>query len=140
MTAYAAQICRLLLSVVLLLGAVVCGEDTPRTVEEVFARYTELPEALLPVLQSAQDQESAEKAAPALMELLPRVYDSRRELLSIPKLTPAEASLVRSKYETKMRSGWGKVFEQIYRLQRVRCYECVPFFKQFNTLCSLLEK
>lgn len=114
--------------------------DIPPAVDEAMQRYVELADALLPTLSAAQDAKSAEAAAPALQGLLARVYDSRRELKNIEKLEPDVAEAVRLKYEAKMRSGWGKVFEHIFRLHRAKCYESIAFFKQFQTLCVLLEK
>lgn len=116
------------------------GAEVPAEVQRAFEHYTALPDALVPVLQSAQDEQSAEKAAPELQALLTRVFDARRELNAIPALEPDVAEEVRRRYEQNMRTGWGRVYEQIYRLQRARCYENVPFFKQFQTLCVLLGK
>lgn len=110
----------------------------PAEVQTAFEHYVALPKALLPVLTSAKDAATAEAAAPALHDLLPRVYDARREINAISSLPPNVAEAVRLRYEKQMRAEWGKVYEQIYRLQRVRCYENVPFFKQFSTLCVLL--
>lgn len=122
----------------LLMPEVAPGAEVPRGVQEAFEHYMALPEVLVPVLAAAQDAASAEKAAPDLQQLLTKVYDARREINAIPELAPEVAEEVRRRYEQKMRHSWGLVYEQIYRLQRVRCYENVPFFKQFRTLCVLL--
>ena len=123
-----------------LCAAPLCRGEIPAALESALQRYIALPDALLPVLEAAQNKESAEKAAEDLSALLPRVYDARREIQALPKLAPTVAEEVRRKYETQMRTRWGKVYEHIFRLQRSRCYESVSFFKHFNTLCVMLEK
>lgn len=112
----------------------------PTAVESAFQSYVSLPDALLPVLESARDKASADRAAADLQALLPRVYEARCALRKIESLTPEEQRLVRERYETAMRTRWGKVFDHIFRLQRKRCYESINFFKHFNTFCVMLEK
>lgn len=107
--------------------------------EEVLSRYIKLGEELVPVLSAARDATGAEKAAPALQALLPRVMDSGRELKAVASLSEEDSRQLRAKFERPMRETWGKVYDEIYRLQRVRCYECVSFFRSFSILCSLLE-
>lgn len=116
------------------------AESLPPALEGAFQRYVSLPDALLPVLESARDKQSADRAAVDLQALLPRVYEARRELREIPSLTPGQSAAVRERFENAMRTRWGKVFEHIFRLQRAHCYESVNFFKHFNTLCMMLEK
>ncbi len=113
------------------------GVDRP--VDQIFVRYVKLGEELAPVLASAKDAAGAEKAAPALQALLPRVMDSGRELKSISALSQEDSQHIRAKFERPMREAWGKVYDEIYRLQKSRCYECVSFFRSFSILCSLLE-
>lgn len=122
------------------LGMQAPGAPLSDQVAAVFDRYVELPQELLPVLESVQDKASADEAAPRLMNLLQKVYDSRKELNAIPSLTEDQAAQVRRLYEKSMRERWGKVYEQLFRLQRVRCYDSMPMLKQFSTLCALLEK
>lgn len=114
--------------------------DVPPALDAALQRYISLTDALLPVLEAARDKDSAQQAAADLQALLPRVYDARREMRGIESLSPEVAEAVRRKYEMPMRTRWGKVYAQIFRLQRARCYECVAYFKHFNTLCMLLEK
>lgn len=118
----------------------IAAADGSVALEAALQHYIALPDALLPVLEAAKDKESAEAAAADLQALLPRVYEVRRELMEIPELAPETAAAVRKKYEMQMRTRWGKVYEHIFRLQRVRCYEALAYFKHFNTLCMLLQK
>lgn len=123
-----------------LLSGVAGAAEVPAELDAMFQRYVSLPDAILPVLTAARDKASADKMAPELEALMGRVSDSRRELLTVPALTDEVAEAVRRKYEAEMRSRWGKVYDEIYRLQRVRCYESISFFKQFITFCVLLGK
>lgn len=125
--------------VIVMVGLFSVAFGADQAMEEAFVHYVKLGEELAPILASAQDAAGAEKAAPALEALLPRVMDSGRELKSIPTLSEEDARRIRAKFERSMRETWGKVYDEIYRLQRVRCYECVPFFRSFSILCSLLE-
>ncbi len=109
-------------------------------VDAAFASYVALPSQLLPILSEAQDKESADAAAPRLKAALPLVYEARTALHHLPSLGKEETQLVQKKYETHMRQEWGKLFEHIYRLQTKKCYGSLLFFKQFQTLCLMLEK
>lgn len=132
-----------LCGVCLLLGSGMApagAAELPAALVGALQRYIALPDALLPVLEAAHDKPSADRAAADLQALLPRVYESRRELREIQALSPAEQEAVRKRFEMQMRTRWGRVFEQIFRLQRVHCYESIDFFKHFNTLCVMLEK
>ncbi len=129
----------------LILAALACtpaavAQAIPPLVDEAFASYAALPSKLVPVLSRVQNQETADAAAPELLALLPAVYDTRSALHRISDLGPQETQLVQQKYETQLRSEWGKLFEQIFRLQKAKCYGSLPFFKQFHTLCLMLEK
>lgn len=135
------QVKVLMAGLLLMLGpGMAAAVDIPADVQSAFEHYVALPDQLLPVLQSAQDAASAEKAAEPLQALLPKVYDARRELKAIPSLSPEVAAELRRRYEQRMRADWGKVYDEIFRLRAAACYQCVPFFKQFQTLCLLLEK
>lgn len=114
--------------------------DVPQSVDTAFRHYTDLPNMLLPVLEGVKDKESAEKAAPELQKLLAFVFDARRDLGKIDRLSPEVSAEVRRRYEQDMRSRWGKVFDHVYRLQKVKCYKSESFAKQFNTFCMMLEK
>lgn len=131
-------LCKCLVVVLFAWSAAAFGAD--EDVEQIFSHYVKLGEELAPVLASAKDADGARDAAPALQALLPRVMDSGRELRSISALNGADLKQIRAKFERPMRETWGRVYDEIYRLQRVRCYECVPFFRSFSILCSLLEE
>lgn len=111
----------------------------PDKVEQAFARYNELPALLTPVLEEAKDKESAEAAAPKLHALLPKVYDARTALQDI-QLTPEMQAELRQKYGRKMQEEWGQIYQHIFRLQKTRCYNSLAFFKQFHTLCLMLDQ
>ncbi len=114
------------------------AEEIPADMDAVFARYVKLGEDLGQVMVRVKDKESAEAENAALQALLPRVGESRREIGAITQLPPDLATEITRKYERSMREVWGRVYESIYRLQRVRCYESISFFRSFSLLCSLL--
>lgn len=102
--------------------------------------YNSLPGVLVPILEKVTDKESADAAAPALNKVLPRLYDIRTALSSIDKMPPEVDAEVRKKYAAQMQRNWGKLYEQILRLQQVDCYNSPDFFKQFYILCMMLNK
>ncbi len=112
----------------------------PASVDAAFDRYTRLPDMLVPILESVEDKASADKAADALFAALPELYEARSGLEQIASLDAAETAAVEKKYGLEMRRNWGKLFQEIYRLQRAQCYGSVPFLKQFQTMCMMLEK
>ncbi len=116
------------------------AQAIPAKVDAAFAAYAALPSQLVPILSGVTDKASADTAAPRLQAALPSVYDARTALHHIPTLSQQETQLVQLKYEKQLRQEWGKLFEQIYRLQRQQSYGSIAFFKQFQTLCLMLEK
>ncbi len=124
----------------LILAPIVEAQAISPQVDTAFSRYAALPSTLLPILTEAQNRETADAAAPALKAALPEVYEARSALHAISSIGKEEVQQVQQKYETQLRQEWGKLFEQIYRLQKNHCYGSLPFFKQFQTLCLMLEK
>lgn len=114
--------------------------STPEDLDGVFERYIQLGEELVPVLQKVQDRKTADSAAQEVQNMLLQVDESRLETRAIKELTPEQARHIRDKYEVRMRATWGKVYDEIYRLQKMRCYGSVDFLKPFSLLCSFLEK
>ena len=112
----------------------------PADIDRVFRTYTAIPDTLVPVLEKATSRESADSAAPELRVELITLYKNRAELENIQSLSPAVKAEVLKKYEMDMRRSWGKVYEQIFRLQKVQCYGSVNFYREFQTLCMMLNK
>lgn len=109
-------------------------------VQQAFERYMAIPPAVLPVLQGVKDKATADAAAPKLKEALATVYDARDALKDIKQLSEADAAEVKERYEKPMREEWGKLYQEIYRLQQVKCYNSEEFFKLFSYMCLMLEK
>lgn len=112
----------------------------PVGIDRAFSDFTTLPDELLPVLEGVTDRESAENATEKLNNLLPKVYDARTAMQRITSLSADVKAEVIKKYGKEMQTNWGKVYEQIFRLQQVRCYNSLSFFKQFHALCMMLDK
>ncbi|MDO5472007.1 MAG: hypothetical protein Q4F35_01605 [Akkermansia sp.] len=112
----------------------------PQNIDQAFERFTALPNTLVPILEKAKDRQSADAAAKELNDALPLIYDARTEFMNIQSLSPEVSAEVLMKYEKNMRRNWGKVYENIFRLQKARCYDSIAFFKEFQTLCAMLEQ
>lgn len=112
----------------------------PGRLEQAFESYISYPSTLVPVLESVQDQASADAAAPRLRREIERLYDLRSGLQGITSLTPDQQVVIKTRYERSMREQWGKVYEQIFRLQKARCYQSRDFSQLFRLLCMMLQK
>lgn len=122
--------------------SVVSGAEAsiPAEVDKAFANYVALPGSIVPILERVKDKTTADAEADNLYKELTKVYDTRSELQKITNLPPDVAEQLKQKYASDMRTRWGEVYKHIFRLQKVRCYDSVPFFKQFHTLCMMLEQ
>ncbi len=121
------------------LAPAVAGAEIPADIDQAFLHYAELPDKLVPILSSAVDKASADAAADSLFRALPALYDSQEELRKWKSLPPELAPAIREKYEQRLRTGWGEVYQQIFRLQKAKCFGSLPFFRQFQTMCRMLE-
>lgn len=121
-------------------AASVAEASIPAEVDKAFANYVALPGSIVPILERVKDKTTADAEADNLYKELTKVYDTRSELQKITNLPPDVAEQLKQKYASDMRTRWGEVYKHIFRLQKVRCYDSVPFFKQFHTLCMMLEQ
>lgn len=112
----------------------------PDNVEEAFKSYIGLPGLLVPIMQKAQDKTSADAAAEPLHKSLPAVYEAREKLHRMPRLTPEQTQQIRQKYALQMRKEWGRMYEEISRLQKERCYQSAALAEVFHLLCMMIEK
>lgn len=101
--------------------------------------YIALADALLPILSSARDRASADAAAPGLEAEIARLYRVREKLKKLPEPGNAESKELERKYAMRMRTQWGRVFDEIYRLQAAECLGSESFRKAFTTLCLILR-
>lgn len=131
--------CGFLLSVSL--SAAVCAaEALSAELTEAMESYCELPAKLLPALSAARDTDSADAAAVELRKLLPEVYRVCDRVRRIDSLTAEQSRIIRERYEKRMRTEWGKVYEHIFRLQHEQCYYSSAFNDAFQTLIMMLEQ
>ena len=112
----------------------------PAAVERAFDLYSALPSELLPTLREAQDKTSAEKVAGKLHKKLLHIYNTREAVHKMPALTAEQARIVEARYAHRMRSEWAKMYEEIERLRLARCYESAELWKEFRTMCMMIEK
>lgn len=133
---------RKLLYVLLFLSALPFLEAVPearRACDAVMKQYVGFPSELVPVLASAKDGVSAEAAAPKLEALLPRLFALREQIKKLPVPDAETAKELESAYGLDMRTKWGEVFQEIYRLQAAACFNSESFQKIFMTMCLILR-
>lgn len=132
---------RIFVSSALLSAApIVAQEALPSHITGLFDSYVKLPDTLVPVLRSAHDKASATAAAPKLRAELEKLYDVRESLKKVSSLTPQQNELVRNRYEQAMREQWGKVYSEIFRLRREKCYDSAEFTRLYRLMCMMLDK
>lgn len=130
----------LMLAACVVHAAPVETQTLPPAVVDAFTCYTGLPSKLVAVLQMAKDKESAEAAAPQLHEALAHIYTAREKLHHMPRLTPAQNQLVRTRYGQSMREEWGSLYAEIARLKQANAYHSESFLKEFRLMCMMIEK
>lgn len=128
------------LSVIAPILMVASAADLPPAVDAAFRDYTALPSRLIPILQKAQDKESADEVAPELRNALTHVYEARNNLHSIRQLTPAQSRIVNERYAQKMREEWAAMYAEINRLRRARCYQSAELLDVYRLMCMMIEK
>lgn len=123
---------------------IVCSLSTqaaiPSDLQQTFENYIALAREIEPILAGATDKQTADDSALALYDILPKVYEARTVLQKIENLTPELQAELVEKYGKTMQTEWGKVYEQIFRLEKVNCYHSLSFFKQFRALCMMLQQ
>lgn len=132
---------RIFVSSVLLSAAPLSAQDSlPSHITNLFDSYVKLPDSLVPVLRSANDKDGATAAAPKLRAELEKLYAIRESLRKVSSLTPQQNELVRNRYEQAMREQWGKVYTEMFRLQREKCYGSAEFTRLYRIMCMMLDK
>lgn len=134
---YRSCILGLLVSPVALAAA---GTSLPPSVESGFMAYTRLPSILVPVLQQAQDKESATNAAKELQKKFPAIYEARERIQAIPQLTPEQDQQVRQQFGQKMREEWARMYFEIERIRQNRCFQSEEMRNAFRLMCLIIEK
>ncbi|MBE6409334.1 MAG: hypothetical protein E7034_01910 [Akkermansiaceae bacterium] len=129
------------MSSVLLSAAPLSAQDSlPSHITNLFDSYVKLPDSLVPVLRSVNDKDGATAAAPKLRAELEKLYAIRESLRKVSSLTPQQNELVRNRYEQAMREQWGKVYTEMFRLQREKCYGSAEFTRLYRIMCMMLDK
>ncbi len=132
---------RIFVSSVLLSAAPLAAQESlPSHITNLFDSYVKLPDSLVPVLRSVNDMDGATAAAPKLRAELEKLYAIRESLRKVSSLTPQQNELVRNRYERAMREQWGKVYTEMFRLQREKCYGSAEFTRLYRIMCMMLDK
>lgn len=128
----------LLLSLLLATGSAE-QQEAVTGYDAVMKQYVGFPAKLIPVLSSARDAASAQTAAPKLEALLPQLFQLREQIKQLPVPDSTSARALESRYALEMRTQWGAVFREIYRLQAAECFGSESFRKNFTMLCLILR-
>ncbi len=112
----------------------------PAEMVQAFEAYIALPDTLEPALLAAQDKASADAAAPQLRQALEKLYDTRTQMQAVKTLTPEQSQEVQQRYALPMRRQWGRVYAQVFRLQKAQCYGSAAFAENFRLMCMMLGK
>lgn len=116
------------------------GPSLPPAVERAFSAYTNLPSVLVPVLQQAQDKDSATSAAKELQAKFPALCEARQKIKDMPQLTPEQNQQIRLQFGQRMREEWAKMYYEIERLRLNRCFQSDEMRDAFRLMCLMIEK
>lgn len=130
----------LLLTMIPVLPVTAADTGISPDVRDAFESYIELPSILVPVLKKAQDKQSADAAAAELSASLPNIYTTRSKLHNIQSLTQEQSIAISRQYGQRMREEWARIYEEIERLRKTRCYQSPEFLKAYRLMCMMIEK
>ncbi len=108
--------------------------------DSLMADYIKVAEDITTLLLKVDSRESATAQSEELGKLVLRLDDIRKKLEKIPPLAEAEGEPIRQKYEQEMRVAWGKLYQEIFRIQKKQCFGSQPFLEQFQVFCQLLNQ
>ncbi len=108
--------------------------------DSLLADYIKIAEDLTAILLQVDSRESATAHSQELAKIVVRLDKVRQRFEKIPPLADAEGQPIRQKYEQKMRVAWGKLYTEIFRIQKKQCFGSQPFLEQFQVFCQLLNQ
>lgn len=108
--------------------------------QDAFESYCALAETLTPILGSVQDRATADAAAPKLHAELNRIAETYDKLKVAKDLTEPQKQEIEKRYATRMRTEWGKLYSEMFRLNRVQCYRCPAFAKEYGNMNMMLAQ
>ncbi len=92
------------------------------------------------LLAQVKDRQSATQAAPALKQLVDRFALLSKNMQALAVLSEPDAQALRQRYEMPLRESWGKVYQEIYRIQKAQSYGSHHFVQSFQLFCKLLDQ
>ncbi len=126
------------IAVVLALHSEVRAQDV--TLDELLQQHVKLGRDSAALLAQVTSRQSATQATPALRALIERFAVIGRTMNAHAALSDAEAQPLRQKYERPLRESWGKVYHEIYRIQKAQSYGSAEFVQTFQLFCKLLDQ
>lgn len=114
------------------------AEITP-AYETAMNEYITFADSLLPVLVSVKDTATADAAAPSLSAMLPTLIEMRGKINNLPPLQGSDKVELERRFALKIRTQWGDVFREIFRLQSAQCFNSASFRDVFTSMCLILR-
>lgn len=107
--------------------------------ETAMNEYISLADALISVLGPVKDTATAESAVASLSAMLPSLIEVRKKINDLPPLQDADKAELERRYAMKMRTQWGEVFREIFRIQSAQCFHSDSFREVFTSMCLILR-
>lgn len=112
----------------------------PEKITTAFDSYIAAAEEIAPILEKVQDKASADSASAPMKKAMLSLYHAHNNMQAIEQLSPAQNEQIRKQYEQPMREKWGKVYEQIFRISKAKCYQSPSFSKHFHVMCMMMNQ
>ncbi len=92
------------------------------------------------LLEKVKSKESADSSAPELQKLSLRFAEIRKQFNALDVIPDASRDELFTRYEMPLRQSWGKVYSEIFRIQKEQSYGSNDFVKAFQVFCQLLNE
>ncbi len=116
------------------------GQAQPSETTKLLDEHIALGRASAELLAQVKDKQSATQSAPALQRLVERFALLSKNMQALAVLSETDARAMRQRYEMPLRESWGKVYHEIYRIQKAQSYGSHDFVKTFQLFCKLLDQ
>ncbi len=92
------------------------------------------------LLEKVTSKESAQSSVIELQKLSLRFTEIRKQLNALDVIPDENRDALFTKFEMPLRQAWGKVYSEIFRIQKAQSYGCNDFVKAFQVFCQLLNE
>ncbi len=108
--------------------------------EDLLRRHITLGQDSATLLSRVTSKETAEENSSALQAISLRFAEISKAMNELAEIPEVHRSSLLKKYELPLRTTWGEVYKEIYRIQKAQSYGSNLFVKEFQVYCQLLNQ